>query len=37
MLIWKEGDEMNLYPHQIAGLKQAANFNKVAFYWDMGL
>lgn len=28
---------MQLYKHQIDGLKQAENQNKVAFYWDMGL
>lgn len=28
---------MQLYKHQIDGLKQAENLNKVAFYWDMGL
>ena len=29
--------QMQLYQHQIDGLKQAENLNKVAFYWDMGL
>ena len=28
---------MQLYQHQIDGLKQAENLNKVAFYWDIGL
>ncbi len=28
---------MNLYPHQIEGLKKAAGQSHTAFYWDMGL
>ena len=28
---------VQLYPHQIQGLKEAKNHNHVAFYWDMGL
>ena len=28
---------MNLYPHQIEGLKLAKNQTHTAFYWDMGL
>lgn len=28
---------MNLYPHQIDGLKQTEKMDHVAYYWDMGL
>ena len=28
---------MNLYPHQVKGLKKSDNLNKVAYFWDMGL
>lgn len=28
---------MNLYPHQIKVLEDTKNFNKCAFYLDMGL
>ena len=28
---------MNLYPHQIKALEEVNNFNRCAFYLDMGL
>lgn len=28
---------MQLYQHQIKGLEETADFNRVAYYWDMGL
>ncbi|EPS55265.1 hypothetical protein CLQ_07093 [Clostridium botulinum Af84] len=28
---------MNLYPHQIKALEEVENFNRCAFYLDMGL
>lgn len=28
---------INLYPHQVEGLKQVEDLNRCAFYWDMGL
>lgn len=35
--IWKEGDLMQLYPHQIQVLKDTADKNRVAYFLDMGL
>jgi hypothetical protein len=37
MSFWKEGDVMNLYPHQKQGLKATEGMNHVAYFWDMGL
>lgn len=28
---------INLYPHQVEGLKQTEGLNRVAYFWDMGL
>ena len=28
---------MNLYPHQVEALEQTSDYNRVAYYYDMGL
>lgn len=37
MSIRKEGDSMNLYPHQKDALEKSEGETHVAFYHDMGL
>lgn len=37
MSVWKEGDCMNLFPHQQQAMDRTRTFNNVAFFHDMGL